>query len=84
MKSNRDFNELPKNEQVYTLFRDGKEVFTRTVKSYVIRLFVVFDQFVEIWYNADKNLIEKIESVTDRDLYKNYGDKINLSELLER
>jgi hypothetical protein len=84
MKSVRNFNELPKNEQVYTLFHDGKELFTRSVKSYVIRLFVVYDQFVEIWYNSEKNIIEKIEAVTDRDLYKNYNDKINLSELLKK
>jgi len=81
MKSTKNFNELPKNEQVYTLFHDGKELFSRSEKKYIIKLFVVFEQFVEIWYNSDKNIIEKIESVSDRELYRNYGDNINLDEL---
>jgi len=82
MKSIRNFNELPKNEQVYTLFHNGKEVLTRSQKSFVIRLFVVFGTFVEIWYNSNKNIIEKIETISDNEIIRNYGDKINLEELL--
>ncbi len=82
MKSIKNFNELPKNEQVYTLFHDGKELFSRSEKKFIIKLFVVYEQFVEIWYNSDKNIIVKIEVVTDKELYTKYGDNINLDELM--
>lgn len=82
MESINKFNDLPKNEQVYTLFHDGKELFSRTEKKHIIKLFVVYEQFVEIWYNSDKNIIVKIETVTDTELYSKYGDNINLDELI--
>lgn len=83
MESIKKFNDLPKNEQVYTLFHDGKELFSRSEKKHIVKLFVVYEQFVEIWYNSDKNIIEKIETVTDKELYSNYGDNINLDELIK-
>ncbi len=83
MKSTKKFNELPKNEQVYTLFHDGTELFSRSEKKYVIRLFVVSEQFVEIWYDSEKNIIEKIETIAEKDIYNNYGDNINLDELIK-
>lgn len=83
MESIKKFNDLPKNEQVYTLFHDGKELFSRSEKKHIVKLFVVYEQFVEIWYNSDKNIIEKIETVTDKELYSNYGDNIDLAELIK-
>jgi len=83
MKSINKFNELPKNEQVYTLFHDGKELFQRLEKNFIIRLFAVNGEFVEIWYNQKKNIIEKIDVVDNSELYINYGDSINLHELLK-
>lgn len=83
MESIKKFNDLPKNEQVYTLFHDGKELFSRSEKKYIIKLFVVYEQFVEIWYNSDKNIIVKIETVTDTELYSKYGDNIKLDELIK-
>ncbi len=83
MESTGNFSELPKNEQVYNLFRDGKELFSRLEKNYIIKLFVVYEQFVEIWYNSDKNIIEKIVAITDIELYNKYGDNIKLDEIIK-
>jgi len=83
MESPENFSELPKNEQVYNLFHDGKELFSRLEKKYIIKLFVVYEQFVEIWYNSDKNIIEKIAVLPDKELFARYGDHIKLGEIIK-
>ena len=57
----KNFNQLPKNEQVYKIFREGTEVLSRQHEEFIIKLFSVAGLFVEIWYNAEKNIIEKMK-----------------------
>lgn len=79
----KDFNRLPKNEQVYKLFNDGKELLTRKHRDFIVKLFLVDETFVEIWYNSDKNLIENIKVIDENDLVKIYDKEINLSQLIK-
>ena len=80
----KDFNKLPKNEQVYTLFHEGKELLDRKDGEFVIKLFSVHEIFVEIWYNSTRNIIENIQVVHEEDLVKIYDREINLSQLIKK
>lgn len=80
----KDFNSLPKNEQVYTLFHEGKELLDRKQGDFVIKLFSVRELFVEIWYNSGRNIIEKIQVVHEEDLIKIYDREIKLSQLIKK
>lgn len=82
MNTIKDFNKLPKNEQVYTLFHDGKELLQRIDGAFVIKLFSVQSIFVEIWYNHKRNIIEKIQVIEEDDLLKIYDKEINLTQLI--
>jgi len=77
-----DFNRLPKNEQVYMLFHDGKEVFVRKHAQRIVKLFLIENLFVEIWYCPQKNIIEKITVVDEDDLINLYEKEINIKELI--
>lgn len=80
----KDFSKLPKNEQVYTLFNEGKELLDRKDGEFVIKLFSVHEIFVEIWYNSTRNIIENIQVVHEEDLVKIYDREISLSQLIKK
>lgn len=80
----QDFNNLPKNEQVYTLFHEGKELLDRRNGEFIIKLFAVHELYVEIWYNAGKNFIDQIQVIEESELVKIYDSEIKLSELLNK
>lgn len=77
-----DFTQLPKNEQIYSLFHGGKELLVRHTKNYVIKLFVLNDFFAEVWYNSPLNIIEKIQVVSEEDLVIHYDKEINLTNFI--
>ena len=79
-----DFNKLPKNEQVYALFHDGKEILHRKSGDYIVKLFIVHDLYVEIWYNSGKNVIDRIQVINETDLVRIYAKEINLSGLIKK
>lgn len=76
-----DFRKLPKNEQVYKLFHDGKEIFVRKQSKRIIKLFLIENLFVEIWYCSQKNIIENITVVDEEELINLYEKEINIKEL---
>ena len=80
----KDFNSLPKNEQVYTLFHEGKELLERREGDFVVKLFTVHELFVEVWYNSNRNIIEKIQVIREENLVKIYDKEINLSQLIKK
>jgi len=82
MYSATDFTQLPKNEQIYSLFHEGKELLIRHTNHYAIKLFILNDFFAEVWYQSPRNIIEKIQVVSEEDLVRYYDKEINLSNLI--
>lgn len=77
-----DFNRLPKNEQVYILFHKGKEVIVRRHSKRIVKLFLIDNLFVEIWYCPHMNIIEKITVIDEEELISLYEKEINIKELI--
>lgn len=75
-----DFSSLPKNEQVYILFHEGRKLFERTSKQYSIHLFRVADSWVEVWYSSNQSLIENIQVLNKRELLETYGNILELTK----
>jgi hypothetical protein len=82
MMTIEDFVKLPKNEQVYKLFHDGREIFVRKQLNQIIKLFLIDNLFVEIWYCSPKNIIEKITVIDEDELINLYEKEINIKELI--
>jgi hypothetical protein len=82
MHTHKNFSELPKNEQVYQLFRNGKELFVKRNKNFIVRLFALSGIFVEIWYDNRQNRIERIEVIDEDQLLNTYQDELNIGELI--
>jgi len=77
-----DFSRLPKNEQVYKLFHEGKEVFARKHLQRIVKLFLIESLFVEVWYCPHMNIIEKIKVIDEEELIDLYEKEINIKELI--
>lgn len=82
MCTETEFTQLLKNEQLYTLFHKGKELLERHTNQYLIKLFALNDFFVEIWFNSNQHIIEKIRLVKEEDLERLYKLEISLSKMI--
>ncbi|MBK7031114.1 MAG: hypothetical protein IPH45_18770 [Bacteroidales bacterium] len=75
------FNQLTSIEKVNTLFDRGKELSSRIYIYYNIKLFVLFDFFVEIWYQQSTNRIERIVILKLEDVLDIYEKDIRIGDL---
>jgi hypothetical protein len=76
------FLKLKGVEQMEVLFEHGKVTLSRIYLFYNIRLYVLFDFFVEVWYQQSSNHIDRIQVLKEEDVLDIYEKEINLEGLL--
>lgn len=81
MTTRESFRQLPKNEQVYTLFNEGRELHERKRGKYLIKLVRVQEIFVEIRYNQIEGRIDDIRVIDKADVARIYGHAVDLGLL---
>lgn len=80
MKASTDFSKLSLSDQYQYISDNGKYIGVRSYYNYAINLYLVEDQFYELWYFRTDNKIERIERLTDLsklDLYINHMNSID-------
>ncbi len=84
MISAENFQTLRLNEKAQIVFDLGEELFVKSINNYSIKLYVLFDFYVEIIYFPEDNKIKQIEAITDDYLAEYYIAEIDISDLLKR
>ena len=74
--TNSSFQNLTKTEQVVMVINSGKELMTREEEGYIIRLYLLSDIFVELWFELNTKKIVRVESTDKDSIIKSYT-KIN-------
>ena len=74
--TNSSFQNLTKTEQVVMVINSGKELMTREEEGYIIRLYLLSDIFVELWFELNTKKIVRVES-TDKDTITKSYTKMN-------
>ena len=75
------FLRLTSIQQVELIFDQGKEVGSRIYLFYNIRLYLLFDFFIEVWYMQTTNRIENIIHLETSDVLDIYEKQIRLDNL---
>ena len=77
------FLELPLEEKIQTLYKEGTFVVSIRYYGYKINLYMIDGHYVEVFYNHKRDLIEKIEPLNPQhSRVKFYTDQIKLPEEL--
>jgi hypothetical protein len=76
-----EFLALSHQEKVELLFDNGQELMNRIYVFYNIKLFSLFDFYVEIWYKQTTNKIDKVIVVKLDDVVHLYESQINIQDL---
>jgi hypothetical protein len=77
------FRRLTSIQQVELIFDQGNEIGSRIYIFYNIRLFLLFDFFVEIWYIQTTNRIDRIVILSITDVLDIYERDIQLGKLFD-
>lgn len=67
-------------DQVSIVLQDGDAILDRIYMYYHIKLFVVNDFFVELWYHQAQNTIGKVKLIEEEEIILFYGNKIDISD----
>ena len=73
---------LPMAKQATHALESGEEMAGRIYMYYTIKLYLVNDFFVELWYHQTGNHIGKIRVIEEDEVIHFYGDKIDISGAL--
>ena len=76
-----EFDTLPPVEKAHTIFEFGEEMAQRTFGEFRIKLYNVWDFYVELWYSTKRVQISKLESLSTEDVMEFYGDEIDISDV---
>jgi hypothetical protein len=76
-----EFQALSHQEKVELLFDNGQELMNRIYVFYNIKLYSVFDLYVELWYKQTTNKIDKVIVVKLTDVVHLYESQINIQDL---
>ena len=81
--SEEQFTILPFHEKIKRLYIDGDLIFAIRYYGYKINLYLMFNFFVEVFYNHKEDRIEKVVLLErDSTRMKFYFDQIKLPENL--
>jgi hypothetical protein len=76
-----EFIALSHQQKVEILFDEGQELMNRIYVFYNIKLYSLFDFYVEIWYKQTTNKIDKVIVVKLIDVVHLYESQINIQDL---
>jgi hypothetical protein len=69
-------------QQIEVLFEHGRETLSRIYLFYNIKLYVLYDFFVEVWYQQTTNRIDRIQVLKEEDVLDIYEKQIELKGLI--
>ena len=84
MITRTEFDFLPAVEKAHTVFEFGEELDNRIHEEFKIKLYLVSDFYVELWYNIKNVRITKLESLSEEEVVDLYGEDIDISGALSR
>jgi hypothetical protein len=73
---------LPLTERLHYVFNHGNVLFNKTENQHLVKLYLVDNLYVEVWFQVEKKKIEKVVALNDDQVLIHYGDLIDISELL--
>jgi hypothetical protein len=76
-----EFINLPKLEKVSLVLEQGQELMNRIYVFYNIKLYLLFDFYVEIWYKQTSNTIDKLIVVDPDEVLHLYEGQINIQDI---
>jgi len=79
----KEFNKLKMQDQLMTVFDSGEEVASRQYAVYNIKLYSVFDFYIEIWYIKNENKVDRIHIVDTEKVSRLYSSAIDITDIFK-
>lgn len=79
-----EFAQLPVEEKVSMVLSNGQELLDRIYIYYTVKLYLLNDLYIEIWYQQITRKIDKIKLIDIEDVIHLYENQINISDLFKR
>ena len=77
-----EFIALSQQEKVFLVLDKGQELMNRIYVFYNIKLYMLFDFYVEVWYKQTTNKIDKLIVVELDGVLHLYENQINIQDII--
>ena len=77
-----EFIVLSQQEKVLLVLENGQELMNRIYVFYNIKLYMLFDFYVEVWYKQTTNKIDKLIVVELDGVLHLYENQINIQDII--
>lgn len=75
------FSSLSQFDQLSYTLEHGRELMSRIFLYYVVKLYLVEDFYVELWYRMHQNTVDKVLVTKLEDVVHLYEKEIDISDL---
>jgi len=83
MLSADEFQNMSVQDQLTPVLGEGTELLERIFLDNVVKLYMLGNFYVEIWYQQTTNRIKKVDVVELNNVIHHYENRINISDLLK-
>ncbi|MEI8201980.1 MAG: hypothetical protein WCH34_03150 [Bacteroidota bacterium] len=70
-------------ERLQYVFNHGVVMFNKLDMQHTIKLYLVDNLFVEVWFHVAKNKIEKVVALNEEQVLIHYGELIDISSIFD-
>lgn len=83
MLSINDFSNFSLQKKLLTIFNEAKEIGSRKFGDFFIKLYLLENIFVEIWYLKEENKIDKVLITSFDKAVIDYSINIDISDIFK-
>ncbi len=78
-----EFQRMSVQDQLTTVLGEGTELLERIFLDNIVKLYLLGNLYIEIWYQQTTNRIKKVDVVELNDVIHQYENRINISDLFK-
>ena len=79
----KEFIRLKIQDQLMIVFDSGEEIASRLYVGFNIKLYSVFDFYIEIWYIKNESKIDRINIIDTEKVSRLYSSAIDITDIFK-
>ena len=79
----KEFLKLKIQDQLMIVFDSGEEIASRLYAAFSIKLYSIFDFYIEVWYIKNENKVDRLNIIDTEKVSRLYSSAIDITDIFK-
>jgi len=79
----KEFIKLKIQDQLMIVFESGEEIASRLYAGFSIKLYSIFDFYIEVWYIKNENKVDRLNIIDTEKVSRLYSSAIDITDIFK-